>query len=41
VVQELLGHSTIGATMDLYSHVAPTLQESAIERLGRLLEAQN
>jgi integrase len=41
VVQELLGHSTIGITMDLYSHVAPTLQESAIERLGRLLEAQN
>jgi integrase len=40
VVQELLGHSTIGITMDLYSHVAPTLQESAIDRLGKLLEAR-
>ena len=41
VVQELLGHSTIGITMDLYSHVAPSLQEATIERLGRLLEAQD
>jgi integrase len=40
VVQELLGHSTIGITMDLYSHVAPTLQDVAVDRLGHLLEGQ-
>ncbi|MEX0784467.1 MAG: site-specific integrase [Dehalococcoidia bacterium] len=29
VVQERLGHSTIGITLDLYSHVVPGLQEAA------------
>ena len=29
IVQERLGHSTIGITLDLYSHVAPGLQEAA------------
>ena len=29
VVQERLGHSTVGITLDLYSHVAPGLQEAA------------
>src|SRR5258708_9536917 len=29
VVQEMLGHSTIGATLDIYSHVAPTLHSEA------------
>jgi len=29
VVQERLGHATISTTLDLYSHVAPTLQEEA------------
>jgi integrase len=33
VVQERLGHSTIAITMDLYSHVAPTMQCDAAERL--------
>ena len=31
VVQERLGHSTITTTMDIYSHVAPTLQREAAE----------
>ena len=29
VVQERLGHATISTTLDLYSHVAPGLQEAA------------
>jgi integrase len=33
VVQERLGHSTITTTMDLYSHVAETIQADAANRL--------
>ena len=29
IVQERLGHSTVATTLDLYSHVAPNLQEQA------------
>ena len=32
VVQELLGHSQIGMTMDIYSHVLPTMQRDAMDR---------
>lgn len=39
VVQELLGHSQIGITMDVYSHVLPTLQQEAMANLNRLLTA--
>ncbi|MBI3947268.1 MAG: site-specific integrase [Armatimonadetes bacterium] len=35
IVQEMLGHSTIAITMDTYSHVAPTLQQQAVDRLNR------
>jgi integrase len=35
VVQERLGHSNIGTTMNIYSHVTPTLQREAVESLGR------
>jgi integrase len=31
IVSERLGHSKIGITLDLYSHVIPSLQEQAIE----------
>jgi integrase len=34
VVQERLGHSTIAITMDLYSHVMPTVQRDAVDRFG-------
>ena len=37
IVQELLGHSTIGVTMDIYSHSMPSLQEEAVTRLDTLL----
>jgi len=33
VVQERLGHSTITTTMNIYSHVTPTMQ-SAIDRFA-------
>jgi integrase len=32
VVQERLGHATIAMTMDLYSHVLPSMQEDAAEK---------
>ena len=32
VVQERLGHATISTTLDLYSHIAPGLQEAAAAR---------
>lgn len=31
VVQERLGHSTIAITLDLYSHVIPSMQRSAVQ----------
>jgi integrase len=37
VVQELLGHSTISMTMDLYSHVLPTLQQDAAQRMNKII----
>jgi integrase len=33
VVQERLGHSNISTTMNIYSHVTPTMQEDALQRL--------
>lgn len=37
VVSERLGHSTIVLTLDTYSHVLPTMQQSATARLERML----
>jgi integrase len=31
VVQEMLGHTTISTTMDIYSHVTPTMQQEAVD----------
>jgi integrase len=33
IAQERLGHSTIGVTLDLYSHVMPGMQEDAVARV--------
>ncbi len=38
VVQEFLGHSTITMTMDIYSHVLPTMQQDAITKMNDVLE---
>ena len=37
VVQERLGHASITMTLDTYSHVIPTLQESAAEMIGSVI----
>jgi integrase len=37
VVQEKLGHSRISVTLDLYSHVIPSLQRDSADRMGELL----
>jgi hypothetical protein len=33
----MLGHSTIAVTLDLYSHVTPTMQRQATEALDAVL----
>lgn len=44
VVSERLGHSTVGITLDIYSHVLPGLQEDAAQKtdasLRRAIEKQ-
>jgi integrase len=37
VVSEMLGHSSIAITLDTYSHVLPTMQESAAEAMEEAL----
>jgi integrase len=37
VVSERLGHSTVVLTLDTYSHVLPTMQQKATEKLQNLL----
>ena len=36
VVQEMLGHSTIAITLDLYSHTVPTMHRDAAQQFGRI-----
>jgi integrase len=40
VVSEMLGHSTISITLDLYSHVTPTMQQQAADAVDSLLGCQ-
>jgi len=37
IVSEMLGHSTVAITLDIYSHVTPGLQEAAAKSLDALL----
>ena len=39
IVSERLGHSRISITLDLYSHVTPTMQRQAADDLDALLRA--
>lgn len=39
VVQERLGHSTIGVTLDVYSHVLPDMQREAAATLDHIFRA--
>ena len=38
VVQERLGHSKMSTTMDIYSHVVPSMQKDAVKRFAMALE---
>lgn len=38
IVQEILGHSQINITMDIYSHVLPTMQEEAMNKINEALQ---
>jgi integrase len=37
VVSELLGHSSIGMTLDVYSHVIPDMQQHAVSAMDTVL----
>ncbi len=39
VVSERLGHSNIALTLNTYSHVLPTMQQKATERIERMLDS--
>ena len=39
IVSERLGHSKIQITLDTYSHVLPTMQKKAAEKLDRIFQA--
>jgi integrase len=38
IVSERLGHATVAITLDLYSHVLPSMQAPAVEAMNRLFE---
>ena len=38
VIQEMLGHSSLDITMNIYSHVLPSMQEEAREKMKRFLQ---
>lgn len=38
IVQEILGHSQISITLDIYSHVLPTMQEEAMNKINEALQ---
>jgi integrase len=37
VVSEMLGHASAAFTLDVYSHVLSHMQDSAAEKVGKLL----
>jgi len=38
IVSEMLGHSSIGLTLDTYSHVLPDLQQLATQAMEKILK---
>jgi integrase len=40
IVQEILGHSSIAMTMNMYSHVLLTMQQNAMGMLGNAFMEQ-
>jgi len=41
IVQERLGHQTIGMAMDKYSHVIKGMQREAVDKLNKYLKNKN
>jgi integrase len=41
IVQERLGHSSIEMTLDIYSHVAPGLQEAAAKSFDQMFSTSS
>ena len=41
IVQERLGHATIATTLDIYSHVAPGLQQQAAKQFDDALQIKH
>jgi len=41
VVSERLGHTNIGITLDIYSHVLPGMQEVAAEKFDQIFETDD
>ena len=41
VVQELLGHSQISMTLDIYSHVLPSMQQEAMSKLDGIFKQES
>lgn len=39
IASERLGHSTVGITLDLYSHVMPGMQANAAEQVDAAIKA--
>ena len=39
IVQEMLGHSSIAITLDIYSHIVPGMQDEAARRMGAIVFA--
>ena len=39
VIQELLGHSSINITADIYSHVLPSVHKEAMDKMGGFLDS--
>jgi integrase len=40
IVSEMLGHSSVAFTLDVYSHVVGGLQKKAIEQLDQMLQPE-
>ncbi len=40
IVQERLGHSSVSTTLDIYSHVVPSLQQAAARKFEEGLQEQ-
>ncbi len=40
VVSEMLGHTTIAITLDIYSHVLPDMQRDAANAMDGILRSQ-